>query len=253
MAHTNSTPNYHLPQFVSSDKPAWLVDVNAAYADIDTGMKRAQDTADDAKSDATQALLDASTASSTATSADAKASGAIASLANTFSNTNTYDVGDYVIYNNILYRCTVAVITPGPWSGTLNWTRASIGSIIDDANSYTDDQIDALNASNIPFDENASIADKISETNNLFKLVEFSSEAKSVNANGVLYFSAADYNYQVPEGYTLVALLSLRMSNDNFYTRYFLPSNLVVAKNTANSQQTTSVSLTCLFVKSSFV
>lgn len=39
MAHTNSTSNYHLPQFVGSDKPAWLTDVNGAMADIDAQMK----------------------------------------------------------------------------------------------------------------------------------------------------------------------------------------------------------------------
>lgn len=39
MAHTNSTSNYHLPQFVGSDKPAWLTDVNGAMTDIDTQMK----------------------------------------------------------------------------------------------------------------------------------------------------------------------------------------------------------------------
>ena len=39
MSHTNQTANYHLPQFIGTDKPAWLVDVNGAMADIDTQMK----------------------------------------------------------------------------------------------------------------------------------------------------------------------------------------------------------------------
>ena len=39
MAHTNATPNYSLPQFVGSDKPAWLTDVNGAMSAIDTAMK----------------------------------------------------------------------------------------------------------------------------------------------------------------------------------------------------------------------
>lgn len=168
MAHTNSTTNYHLPQFTSTDKPAWLTDVNAAYSDIDTGMKNAQDAADSAQGDATQALLDASSAMSTATSADSKASGAIASLGNAFSDTSTYSVDDYVVYNNILYKCIVAVTVPGPWSGTLNWERASVGSVADDLkndiNSVDDNLrnvINSLTATDIDYDTNTTVADKL--------------------------------------------------------------------------------------------
>ena len=39
MAHTNATPNYSLPQFVGTDKPAWLTDFNGAMSAIDTAVK----------------------------------------------------------------------------------------------------------------------------------------------------------------------------------------------------------------------
>ena len=39
MGHTNITPNYSLPQFIDSDKPAWLDDINQAYSAIDTALK----------------------------------------------------------------------------------------------------------------------------------------------------------------------------------------------------------------------
>lgn len=123
MAHTNSTPNYNLPQFVTTDKPAWLTDINGAFSDIDTAIDAAKDAADDAQSDATQALSDAGDALTAATGADTKGSGAIASLAPTFSETDTYDVNDMVIYNNLLYRCFAAVTTPGAWTGASNWNR----------------------------------------------------------------------------------------------------------------------------------
>ena len=48
MAHTNSTPNYNLPQFLGTDKPAWLTDVNNAMSDIDTAIAAAKTTADSA-------------------------------------------------------------------------------------------------------------------------------------------------------------------------------------------------------------
>lgn len=130
MAHSNSTTNYSLPQFISTDKPAWLTDINTAYSDIDTGMHNAQVAADSAQSDATQALTTAGEASTSAAAADAKGSGAIASIATAFDTTATYNVNDNVIYNNLLYRCSVAVINPGPWSGSANWERITIDGII---------------------------------------------------------------------------------------------------------------------------
>lgn len=48
MAHTNSTPNYNLPQFLGSDKPAWLTDINTAMSDIDTAIAAAKTVADTA-------------------------------------------------------------------------------------------------------------------------------------------------------------------------------------------------------------
>lgn len=39
MSHTNSTENYNLPQFIDTDIPDWLTDVNKGYSDIDAGMQ----------------------------------------------------------------------------------------------------------------------------------------------------------------------------------------------------------------------
>lgn len=132
MSHTNSTTNYSLPQFVTSDKPAWLTDVNNAYSVIDTGMHNAQTKANTADTNASQALLDAASAASAASAADAKGAGSVASLADTFQTTETYAVGDLVMYNNLLYKCTVAVDTPGAWTGSTNWTRATVEGVIGD-------------------------------------------------------------------------------------------------------------------------
>ena len=55
MSHTNSTTNYNLPQFVSSDKPTWLNDVNGAMSAIDTQMKANADSATSASTSATTA------------------------------------------------------------------------------------------------------------------------------------------------------------------------------------------------------
>lgn len=55
MSHTNSTTNYNLPQFVGTDKPTWLNDVNGAMSTIDTQMKANADSATSASTSATTA------------------------------------------------------------------------------------------------------------------------------------------------------------------------------------------------------
>jgi len=39
MAHTNSTANYNLPQWIGSDKPTFLGDLNSAFTEIDSQLK----------------------------------------------------------------------------------------------------------------------------------------------------------------------------------------------------------------------
>lgn len=134
MGHTNSTTNYNLPQFLTTDKPAWLTDINGAFNAIDTGMHNAQTKADTADNNATQALTDAANAATAAAAADGKGAGALASTSDAFSTTDVYSVGDYVIYNSLLYRCTTAVVTPGPWTGSANWTRTTIETEINNIN-----------------------------------------------------------------------------------------------------------------------
>ena len=126
MGHTNSTPNYALPQFVTTDKPDWLTDINNAFLAIDSAIDSASDAAVAAQNDATQALSDAGAASTAASTADAKGAGAVASLSDAFDATTVYSVGEIVTYNNLLYKCTTAVVTPGPWTGSANWTRTTV-------------------------------------------------------------------------------------------------------------------------------
>lgn len=130
MGHTNSTTHYNLPQFLTTDKPAWLVDINGAFADIDTAINTAQSDATTAGNNATQAISDASAAATAASAADAKGAGAVASIEAAFDSTAVYAVGAKVMYNSLLYRCNVAVTTPGPWTGSANWERITVDSLI---------------------------------------------------------------------------------------------------------------------------
>ena len=57
----NYTTNYHLPQWVKSDR-IMMDDFNAAMSDIDAGLTTAVGTADDARTDAAQAKQTATAA-----------------------------------------------------------------------------------------------------------------------------------------------------------------------------------------------
>ena len=44
-------------------------------------------------------------------------------VAEEFSTSATYDLGDYCIYNNLLYVCIVPISTAGSWTGNTNWLQ----------------------------------------------------------------------------------------------------------------------------------
>lgn len=219
MAHSNSTQYYNLPQFDSTDKPAWLVDVNPAYSAIDTGIHAAKAAADSAQSDATQALSDASGASTAAAAADAKGSGAIASLATAFDSTATYSVGDVVIYNNLLYVCSVAIVTPGAWTGSANWSRVNIDDLIDNTNN----KIGVLD--NLTTTDNSSVVNAINEVN---AAVQEKSNTIIVERKTItIEFSNASYAFTNADisktGYAPLGIIGTQTSSIGFY---FFRANL---------------------------
>lgn len=115
MSHTNTTTNYGLPQFLSSDKPAWMADINVAFADIDSQMKLNADAAADAQSDVNDASLN---------------------FAAGYSNASTYDVGDVVVYNNRMYICDVAVTVPESFD-LAKWTYYRVSNTADAVENVT--------------------------------------------------------------------------------------------------------------------
>lgn len=143
MSYTNTTPNYDLPQFEASDRMTPVADFNGAFSAIDAALKANADniadmdsdvaeaksdaesaltTANSVASTANNALLQAQTANTTAGNALSTANGAVTTansakataeasaenLADEFDSSETYSVGDYVIYESVLYKCTVA-------------------------------------------------------------------------------------------------------------------------------------------------
>lgn len=64
MSATNRTTNYNLPQFVATDVPTWLTDVNGAMSTIDTSIKGVADSVTVARGEtsAVNARVDATNA-----------------------------------------------------------------------------------------------------------------------------------------------------------------------------------------------
>lgn len=89
MGHTNSTANLSLPQFIGTDKPTWLGDVNGAFLAID-GYAGTNDAAVAAAvSDATAAITQASNAVNTANTANTTAGNASTVANNALGVANT--------------------------------------------------------------------------------------------------------------------------------------------------------------------
>lgn len=82
MSSTNKTPNYELPQFIGTDKPTWLGDINDAMSKIDIGMKANSNNAGNAVSTATNAVATANQAIDSANSAETSAQSAITKATN---------------------------------------------------------------------------------------------------------------------------------------------------------------------------
>lgn len=208
MAHTNSTTHYSLPQFITTDKPAWLTDVNNAYIAIDTGIYNAKKAGDDAQADATQALTDAGTAQTKANTADAKAGGAIASISEAFLDSATYAVGDLVMYNNLLYKCHTAVTTPGDWSGSANWSRATIDDIIKTltANDLTNVNITSPADNQILCMSDGNIVNK--NILNIIKVVDFTFDMSpnSYVSPFTTYGSVSNADFATLEGHTVISV-----------------------------------------------
>ena len=88
MGHTNSTANLSLPQFIGTDKPTWLGDVNGAFSAIDSYAGTNDAAVSAAASDASSAVAQAASAVSTANAANTTAGNASTAATNAVGTAN---------------------------------------------------------------------------------------------------------------------------------------------------------------------
>lgn len=91
MSYTNQTQHYGLPQYVGTDVPAWLTDINGAFAAIDNGINAAKVQADSAATAAGQAANDITSLQSTVGTQATQISAAAQAAATAQSTANTAD------------------------------------------------------------------------------------------------------------------------------------------------------------------
>lgn len=89
MGHTNSTANLALPQFIGTDKPTWLGDINGAFSAIDSYAGTNDAAVAAAASDASSAISQASAAVNTANTANTTAGNASTAANNAVGVANT--------------------------------------------------------------------------------------------------------------------------------------------------------------------
>lgn len=135
MGHTNSTPNIGLPQFIGTDKPTWLGDINGAMSAIDTkvGSIDVAIATTDAKAD--NAVADASGAVTTATNA-VNTAGAASTTATQANNLATQAL---TVANNTADLCTLQIVPD------VNVNKAAIGTLSDLTTTAKDNLVDAIN------------------------------------------------------------------------------------------------------------
>ena len=149
MSHTNSTANLSLPQFIGTDKPTWLSDVNGAFAAIDSyaGSNDAALAITDGKADT--AIADASNAVTTAGNAATTAGNAAA----TATAANTVAGNALTVANGI--NSKVGVLTDLTTTdkssvvNAINEVNAAVGTVPTAAQVTYDNTGSGLTASNV--------------------------------------------------------------------------------------------------------
>jgi hypothetical protein len=87
-------------------------------------------------------------------------------VSDNFSETDTYDLGDYCIHNNTLYVCINAITTPGPWDLS-DWQATNAGLELSSLNSAIAEKADKSAFDNLASKHKSGINWGNTETINL--------------------------------------------------------------------------------------
>ena len=199
---TNKTTNYDLPQFVGTDKPTWLGDVNQAMADIDAGMHA------NATAISTMAS-DVATARATASQASQDVS-ALTSTVNTLSgNVQTATT----TANNAQQTATSALNTANTANGKADTNASNIATNTSNignlSNLTTTDKTSLVNAINEIESQELGITGHILWTN--------PDPTQTFNSQNITLNSS---DYDILEVYNAQATSNTRLQNSRIIKGY---------------------------------
>lgn len=107
-------------------------------------------------------------------------------VADEFSESSTYSVGDIVVYGGLRYKCTTDVSSEGSWTGDSNWSLETIQEAIEDidVSSQIKGKMDANSVSNAWSDVAAySVGDVVEYEGALYKCNTAIAAASSDSSN----------------------------------------------------------------------
>ena len=143
-----STTNLQLSIYESNDVTSYLEVENSNMRKIDAGVGAVQ-TQVTANAQSIGTLQeDVTNLTPTVADANTKANASLTNTANVYDATQTYNVGDYCLYNNNLYRCITDITTAESFDGT-KWVRVKTTDEIKTCNVGIDtcnQQISQINA-----------------------------------------------------------------------------------------------------------
>jgi hypothetical protein len=114
-------------------------------------------------------------------------------VANAYDATQTYEIGDYVIYDKYLYQCSTAISSPEAWNSA-HWTEVTIGDELEEANAgiantYTKSEVDTTLG-------NYYTKTQIDTTmGNYYNKTQINNKVDQINANtAAAYSTSSQYN-----------------------------------------------------------
>ena len=164
-------------------------------------------------------------------------------IAPSYDSTSTYAVGDIVIYNGVLYKCTTAISTAEAWDAT-HWTAKDVDTVIRENQPDLSNYVDKTSAQTITGAKRFSANMMASTIMNYsgFSSITFDTNTLNLFANSLIYVNANSF---VPSTDDRTNLGSSSMKWKNLYLSGNLTdgTNSISVANIVNKQDATDNSL----------
>lgn len=128
-------------------------------------------------------------------------------IASAYSASSTYDVGDYVYHNDVLYRCTTAITTAEAFTAA-HWTQIVLADDVSDLKSDLDEVFyfgeNLIDPYKYITNNNAVVSNN--DGSYTVGTTDYGRSFFGISSTGTIHFEAGEYYlFGVPEGFTFIA------------------------------------------------